>query len=63
MTDTPPPGSDAAHDAGCLCPRMDNAGGRGYMGGARDEHGNVAYVIDLGCPMHAPDLTTQPEGI
>jgi hypothetical protein len=42
---------------------MDNAGGRGYMGGARDEHGNVAYVIDLGCPMHAPDLTTQPEGI
>lgn len=27
------PGSDAAVAAGCTCPRMDNAFGRGYLGG------------------------------
>lgn len=48
----PPPGSPDAVDAGCLCPVIDNAKGAGYMGGARDEHGNVVYVISADCPLH-----------
>ena len=42
---------------------MDNAHGRGYMGGARDELGNIVYVIVLDCPMHGPQMTNQTEGI
>lgn len=48
----PPPGSDAAADQGCLCPRMDNAHGHGWMGGVRDDHGNLIYVICEDCPLH-----------
>lgn len=41
-----PPGSAAAIDKGCICPRLDNAGGLGYMG----IRGH--YVIVEGCPLH-----------
>lgn len=41
---TPPnPGSDAAIDAGCTCPVLDNAHGRGVNG---------LYWIAANCPLH-----------
>jgi hypothetical protein len=44
------PGSGAAKDAGCLCPVLDNAHGRGaYV----DEHGAPQFWIVEGCPLHA----------
>lgn len=42
----PPPGSDAARQAGCRCPVMDNCRGRGYMGLAG------VYVYNADCPLH-----------
>jgi hypothetical protein len=42
----PNPGSDAAIVAGCTCPVIDNAYGRG------DGCGNFWYTD--GCPVHAP---------
>lgn len=46
-TDKPPaPGSDAAIDAGCKCPVMDNGYGKGFMGI------EGYYVIAEGCPVH-----------
>lgn len=44
--DIPAPGSDEAIELGCLCPRMDNGYGKGYMGIAGQ------YVIVEGCPVH-----------
>jgi hypothetical protein len=41
---TPPPGSDAARDAGCTCPVLDNGHGRGRGGGE--------YVVNHECPLH-----------
>lgn len=52
--ETPPPGSDAALDLGCRCPVLDNAHGKGYLGGAKDkETGETLYVITADCPLHA----------
>lgn len=51
--DTPPPGSDEAVRIGCTCPQMDNAYGRGYMGGVTDTDGNTVYVMAGDCPVHA----------
>ena len=48
----PQPGSNAAIDAGCTCPVMDNGHGRGYMGGLKDADGNVMFVMDEACPLH-----------
>lgn len=47
------PGSDWAIGAGCRCPRMDNAYGRGAWG---SEGPNAIFVITDGCPLHAPSL-------
>jgi hypothetical protein len=55
------PGSNEALDAGCLCPVMDNAHGRGYMGGAKDEHGNTVFVISELCPLHGAALKGTPD--
>lgn len=47
------PGSSDAQEAGCLCPVMDNARGRGYMGGAKDPAtGKTVYVMTDECPLH-----------
>lgn len=46
------PGAPRAVDAGCICPRMDNAHGVGYLGGVKDEQGKTVYVIRDGCPLH-----------
>lgn len=40
------PGSDAAMDAGCICPVLDNEYGRGYMGVSD------VFVMRDGCPIH-----------
>ena len=44
--DKPNPGSDAAIDAGCLCPVVDNQGGRGSL----EREG--AFWIAAGYPLH-----------
>lgn len=44
----PNPGSPEAIGAGCTCPRMDNANGRG----APDGQGGSLFWIDSGCPIH-----------
>jgi len=49
---TPNPGSIEARKQGCTCPVMDNAHGRGYMGGVKDEDGNIIFVITEKCPVH-----------
>jgi len=55
----PNPGSDEAIMRGCTCPVIDNAHGRGYMGGARDENGTTIFVYNCECPVHAPTLFLQ----
>ena len=64
----PNPGSDEAIAAGCTCPVLDNAHGKGYYGKAG------VFVYTVGCPVHDPGrlaiqskagqamtkLTTQP---
>ena len=49
-----PPGSDEAIKAGCSCPVLDNAHGRGYMGVAG------TYVYSCGCPLHWPAAEDEP---
>lgn len=53
--DTPKPGSHDAHVAGCICPIMDNAHGRGYMG----QEG--IYVMRVDCPLHGSDAPKKPK--
>jgi len=48
---TPNPGSRDALDAGCICPVMDNAHGRGAR---LDEDGQPMFVMVVGCPVHSP---------
>ena len=48
VADTPNPGSPEARDAGCRCPRMDNANGAG-IGCLGDRFG---WVISGDCPLH-----------
>lgn len=43
---TPNPGSSEAIAAGCICPVLDNAHGRGYRG----QPG--VFVMTVGCPVH-----------
>lgn len=49
------PGSDEAAEQGCLCPRMDNAYGRGYLGGMRDDDGELLFVRRSDCPLHGAE--------
>jgi hypothetical protein len=57
---TPNPGSEEAVKIGCSCPRMDNAYGRGYLGGVKNEDGEVVYVINLDCQVHSADYDPSP---
>ena len=51
---THPPGSDKAHEAGCICPRMDNSYGRGLY---RDRITNEpVFVFTEECPIHGPTV-------
>ena len=40
------PGSDEAVAKGCICARMDNAYGKGYMGVAG------VFCVQMDCPLH-----------
>jgi hypothetical protein len=53
MTKTPNPGSDEAIDAGCTCPVLDNAHGKGYKGI------EGRFVYNLECPIHCGDDNDQ----
>jgi hypothetical protein len=46
LSDPPNPGSKEAQDLGCLCPVLDNAHGKGYMG-MKD-----VFVYQQDCPIH-----------
>ena len=50
MREAPSPGTQAAIDAGCTCPVMDNCRGRGYHGQAG------VYVYNSRCPVHADQI-------
>ena len=47
-----PPGSEEAIAVGCSCPVMDNAHGKGYMGGVTDDKGQTVYIFSVDCPLH-----------
>lgn len=47
-----PPGSEEAIAAGCSCPVMDNAHGKGYMGGVKGDDGNTVFIVSSECPLH-----------
>lgn len=52
-TTTPAPGSQAARDAGCRCPIIDNGYGKGIYGGAiREPDGSPAFWYVDDCPVH-----------
>jgi hypothetical protein len=52
------PGSPEAIKAGCTCPVLDNAHGKGYMGGAKDrETGKTLFVYNCACPVHKEQRT------
>jgi len=44
----PPPGSDLALDAGCICPVIDNRHGAGMYEGPD----GPIFVMRSGCPLH-----------
>lgn len=49
----PNPGSPEAVNMGCQCARMDNAHGRGWMGGVKDtKTGETIFVNTCSCPLH-----------
>ena len=50
------PGSDEARSKGCTCPVMDNGYGKGYMGGVKDEDGNMIFIMSMSCPIHGRTL-------
>lgn len=45
----PTPGSPEARIAGCRCPVLDNAHGRGVY---NDDEGNPVFWINGDCPIH-----------
>lgn len=50
QTTTPNPGTQAAIDAGCKCPVIDNHYGAGY-------HGNPdVFIYNGNCPVHAGEI-------
>lgn len=55
--DTPPPGSDAAIDAGCTCPVADNNHGLIYAADStclddKQKKTEPAFWIAADCPLH-----------
>ena len=50
----PNPGSEAAIDAGCLCPVLDNRHGKGYYAGP-----DGVFIYNQGCPIH---WVEEPDG-
>jgi len=52
----PNPGSKEALDQGCLCAVMDNAYGKGYLGGVKGKDGNIIFVVTDNCPLHGVNI-------
>lgn len=52
-TESLPPGSDEALEAGCKCPVLDNNHGHGQYGI------EGRYVIGFDCPLHGSQLTEE----
>lgn len=53
MAIKPNPGSDAAIAAGCKCPVLDNARGKGaYGGNVKGDNGEVLFWMNESCPVH-----------
>lgn len=51
--ETPNPGSDEARKLGCQCPVLDNAHGRGWLGGVKNKDtGETLFVISGNCELH-----------
>ncbi len=48
-----PPGSDKAIKAGCTCPVLDNAHGRGAWGTHDKPNSEKMFWISGDCPLHA----------
>jgi hypothetical protein len=48
------PGSKEAHAAGCRCPILDNAYGKGYMGM------EGIFVVNGECPIHGENVKARP---
>ena len=53
---TPPPGSDLALAAGCLCPVLDNRHGAGVCEGPD----GPIYVMNAECPLHGAVMLVLP---
>jgi hypothetical protein len=54
LSDPPNLGSKEAQNMGCLCPVLDNAHGKGYMG-MKD-----VFVYRQDCPLHCENSLDQP---
>lgn len=55
----PNPGSKEAIKAGCICPVLDNAQGKGTLAwGGMTESPN--FWITAGCPLHYPITKAKP---
>lgn len=52
--ETPPPGSQAARDRGCICPVIDNHYGRG-----RPSSNGPQFIMTVGCPLHGGGSVTK----
>lgn len=55
-TRKPNPGSEEAVEMGCICPRMDNSYGKGYLGSDN-------FVIRMDCPIHTSEITIDKKGL
>lgn len=56
MIEAPNPGSREALAEGCTCPVLDNAHGKGYMGGMKDDNGNTIFIMVTTCPLHSLEI-------
>jgi len=54
---SPNPGSDEALAAGCRCPVLDNAHGRGAY---REPDGTPQFWINSDCPLHGAASPVEP---
>jgi len=55
----PPPGSDLALAAGCLCPVYDNRHGAGMYEGPD----GPLYSVNCECPLHGMGIAGEGDGI
>lgn len=54
------PGSDKAIAAGCTCPVLDNAHGKGLQGWPDSKRSEAAFWISDDCPLHGEGTGWKP---